>query len=250
MILTINNLTYAYGKKNVLEDISFSADYGEYIFFLGANGVGKSTLFKCSLGHLPGYLGSIQIDHKPLASYSPKALATLISYIPQNYASTFHLSVLETVTLGRASQIGLFSCPSITDYEYSHKTLQKLGIDALSNRSTSEISGGERQLVFLARALVQEAKILILDEPTSNLDYGNSLRIQTQLRQLAKEGMLVLQSSHDPQAALFFADRVIALDQGKILVDGPPQTTITPETLNHLYHYPVRLEDGLIKPHL
>lgn len=250
MILSVTNLSFSYGKKIVLDHLSFSAHYGENLYLLGANGVGKSTLFKCILGHLQGYSGSIRLDDNTLSTYPPKSLAKIIAYIPQSYQSSFHLSVLETVTLGRASQIGLFSTPSEVDYAHSHKVLQKLGIDDLAHRSTEEISGGERQLVFLARALVQEAKILILDEPTSNLDYGNGLRIQAQLRELAHEGMLILQSSHNPQAALFFADRVIALDQGKIWVDGPPHTTITSETLTHLYHYPVHLDQGMIKPQL
>lgn len=248
MALSVQNLSFSYPKKSVLCDISFTANYGENLYILGANGVGKSTLFRCLLGHLLGNSGAILLFGKDLNSYSPKDIAKHIAYIPQNYDSTFHYSVLETVTMGRASQIGFFSSPSKDDYDHSYRILKKLGIEALAQQSTQEISGGERQLVYLARALAQDAKILILDEPTSNLDYGNGLRIQTQLKELAHEGFLIIQSSHNPQSALFFADRVLALHEGSILKDGTAKEVITQETLKLLYHYPVNVQQGIIVP--
>jgi iron complex transport system ATP-binding protein len=152
--------------------------------------------------------------------------------------------------MGRTVYMPLFASPSDSDYEKSREVLEKLGISDLAERGVTEISGGERQLVLIARALVQDAKILIMDEPTSNLDYGNQLRIQNKMRHLSEEGMLVIQSSHNPQNALQFADRVIAMYDGMNVASGKPGEVINPNLMEQLYSLKVEVRDGQLIPFL
>jgi iron complex transport system ATP-binding protein len=250
MSLSIENLYFSYNSAPVLKGVSFSADYGELIYILGPNGVGKSTLFRCILGQLKSSRGNILISGKSISDYSIAELAKEVAYIPQSYKPTFNYSVLQTVTMGRTVYMPLFASPSDSDYEKSREVLEKLGISDLAERGVTEISGGERQLVLIARALVQDAKILIMDEPTSNLDYGNQLRIQNKMRHLSEEGMLVIQSSHNPQNALQFADRVIAMYDGMNVASGKPGEVINPNLMEQLYALKVEVRDGQLIPFL
>jgi len=250
MSIEIENLHFSYGMHEVLKGYSLSADCGEIVYVLGANGVGKSTLFRCLLGHLKPTSGRMLINGKPVGRYSPQELAKLVAYIPQSCTPSFNYSVRQIAAMGRTAHLSLFESPSARDYEITDKALEKLGIENLAESGICEISGGERQLALIARALVQEAKILIMDEPTSNLDYGNQIRVQSLMRSLAHEGMLILMSSHNPQYAIHFADKVSAIYNGVSIAFGDPREIIDASLLQKLYGLSAKVNDGLIIPAL
>ena len=249
-LLRVNELCFGYGSQEILKNISFSASSGEYVYILGPNGVGKSTLFRCIMGHLKPRQGEVKIQGKAASGYKPSELAKKIAYIPQSCHPTFNYSVLQLVMMGRTAYLSPFASPKASDYEMTYKVLEKLGLKEKAACGIREISGGERQLAMIARALVQEAQILLMDEPTSSLDYGNQMRIQMQMKALAKEGLLVIQSSHNPEHAMFFADEVIALNEGSILAKGKAKEILTEELLMKLYGLEVEVREQLLIPKL
>ena len=238
-MLTVRNLSCQYGSRPVLWDVSFTLQEGELVFLLGANGAGKSTLFRCILGLLPQYKGELLIQGNAARTLSPRTLARLISYVPQNHHPTFAYSALNMVLMGTNHALPPFASPGKREYALARKVMEQLGIGDLENRDFNTLSGGEQQLVLTARAIAQQGKILLMDEPTASLDYGNQLRVLEQTRELARQGYTILLSCHDPQLALLYADRVIALHDGKIIADGKPGQVITPELLRTLYQVDV-----------
>ncbi len=249
-LLSVNELCFDYGAHQILKNISFSATSGEYVYILGPNGVGKSTLFRCMMGHLKPKQGEIKIEGKKAGDYKPHELAKKIAYIPQSCNPTFNYSVLQLAMMGRTAYLSPFASPNASDYEITYKVLEKLGLKEKANCGIHEMSGGERQLTMIARALVQEAQILLMDEPTASLDYGNQMRIQMQMKALAKEGLLVIQSCHNPEHAMLFADEVIALQEGKVLAKGKPKDILTEENLMKLYGLEVEVREKLLIPKL
>ncbi len=235
MKLEIRNLSFAYEGHEVLRDISFALDQGEFLSVLGPNGVGKSTLFRCILGRLDGYSGTILSDGDDLKNMPRREAARRMAYIPQIHRPTFSYTVLDTVLMGTARQLSPFSQPGRTQVERAMQALERVGAVHLSRRDFARLSGGEQQLVLLARALAQQAEILIMDEPTSALDYGNQLRVLQLVRELAREGYGVLLSTHNPQHALTFATRTLALCDGRVAAQGHPQAVLTPELMKQLY---------------
>lgn len=248
MNLKVENIHYAYGFHRVLKGVCLEASYGEMIHILGANGAGKSTLFSCLLGHKIPKKGKILVNERLVEKLSVRELSKEMAYIPQFTRSAYNYSVLDMVLMGRTAHTSLFCAPSKSDHFMAKNMLFKMGIEHLEKRGFLEISGGERRLALIARALVQEAKILIMDEPCANLDYGNAIRVQKQMKTLAEEGYLILQSSHDPQHALLFADKVIVLMNGQTQICGSPSKVLTPKTLKDLYNVSVSVVDGLLKP--
>jgi iron complex transport system ATP-binding protein len=243
MRLEIKNLSFSYGDHAVLDQVSFSADRGDLMAVLGPNGVGKSTLFRCVLGLLRGYQGEILCQGKNLHSIPPRQLAGLVAYVPQYSTPVFNYEVLELVMLGTAAQLDPLAAPKQAQRQLALDTLDSLGIAHLARRGVSQISGGERQMVLLARALVQQAKILVMDEPTANLDYGNQYRVMERIRRLAEEGYTILLSTHNPEHALLFANRVLALWGGRVLAAGDPDQVVTEALLEQLYGIRVRLAE-------
>ena len=248
MSVEIEDLHFSYSSHEVLKGFSLSASRGEIMYVLGPNGAGKTTLFRCLMGHIKPSSGKVLINGKPTDNYSSQELAREVAYIPQSCVPSFNYSVRQIAAMGRTSHLSLFASPSEKDYRITDAALEKLGIRQLADCGISEISGGERQLALIARALSQEAKILIMDEPTSNLDYGNQLRVQSLMRTLAHEGMLVLMSSHNPQFALHFADRVAAISGGKSIACGKPEEVINSSLLSELYGGSVKVSNGLLLP--
>ena len=248
MSVEIEDLHFSYSSHEVLKGFSLSASRGEIMYVLGPNGAGKTTLFRCLMGHIKPSSGKVLINGKPTDNYSSQELAREVAYIPQSCVPSFNYSVRQIAAMGRTSHLSLFASPSEKDYRITDAALEKLGIRQLADCGISEISGGERQLALIARALSQEAKILIMDEPTSNLDYGNQLRVQSLMRTLAHEGMLVLMSSHNPQFALHFADRVAAISGGKSIACGKPEEVINSSLLSELYGVSVKVSNGLLLP--
>ena len=233
--MKIENLCFSYGDHEVLKGINFSAEYGEFLSVLGPNGVGKSTLFRCMLGLLSPTGGGAFIDGKPISSMSAAQLARHIAYIPQSHNPIFNFKIFDVVLMGTTAQTGKFSAPGKKQVHQVEEALKKLGIFHLRDRGYANISGGERQLVLIARAIAQQAKILVMDEPSANLDFGNRIRVMQTVRKLTKEGYCVIQSTHDPDQAYFNSDKILALYGGKVLAWGTPQETISDSLISTLY---------------
>lgn len=237
MTLTVKDLTYRYAKTAapVLQEISFTAESGDFLSVLGANGAGKSTLFRCLLGGLTDYTGAIELDGRDVRTLSRRETAEHIAYIPQIHRPTFGYSVLDTTLMGLTRQLSPFRSPTPEMEKHAMDALEQMGVAQLAERNFATLSGGEQQLVLIARALCQQSDILVMDEPTSSLDYGNQLRVLERVRLLAQQGYTVLLSTHDPQHALRFSQKVLALSGGQVAAEGCTADVLTPELLRRLY---------------
>jgi iron complex transport system ATP-binding protein len=234
--LEVESLSYGYPGHPVGHGISFTVDAGEVLCVLGRNGEGKSTLFKTILGLLPPRAGILRIDGEPIAGWRPRQRAMTFGYVPQNGGGTFPFTVAELVLMGRTARRAPFAAPSAADREAANEAIAMLGITHLAEREWLRVSGGERQLALVARALAQEPRILVLDEPTASLDFGNQVRVLDAVRGLAETRALsVLLSTHHPEQAFACADRVAVLTGGELLRIGPPAEVVTPETLRACY---------------
>lgn len=235
MSLSVHDLTFAYRRTPVLDGVSFFARPGELLAILGPNGVGKTTLFRCILGERKRYSGTIEIDGADAKKLSARETAHRIAYIPQTHAASFRYTVRDMVLMGTSHTLSFAASPGARQEAIALAALEKLGIGVLSDRSFNELSGGEQQLTYVARALAQQAKILLMDEPTSSLDYGNQLNVLSVVKTLAKEGYTVLLSTHNPQHAIWFADRVLALKDGSALACGSVSEVLDEALLEKLY---------------
>ena len=204
--LEIRHVAYSYtGKKDVFTGISFDVDRGDVFCVLGPNGSGKSTLLRCLCNILKTSRGTICIDGNPLSAMSYKDIARRVEYIPQTHHPTFPYKVKEVVLMGRSPHMGMTQTPGRRDHEIAMEALESLHIENLAERPYTEISGGEMQLVMLARVLAQQPDVLLMDEPTSHLDVGNQIRIIRTVIDLSRKGMSVVMTSHFPDHALLFA---------------------------------------------
>lgn len=242
-MISVEGLSFAYDSRPVLHNISFSAERGDFLAVLGPNGVGKSTLFRCMLGILKGYSGMIRINGRDICELSRREMAGCMSYIPQNYGTAFAYSVLDTVLMGTTHEVGTFSSPKAAQIQRAKDALKQVGIADLEERMFNRLSGGEQQLVMIARALSQQADLLMMDEPTSSLDYGNREKILAMLRSLTREGYSVILSTHDPQHALSYSDKVLALHEGRVEDFGRTENVLTSDLLRKLYGIPVAIVD-------
>ena len=241
MSIEVKNLSFSYGDHAVLHDISFSVEKGEFLSILGPNGVGKSTLFRCVLGLLSGYTGQVLVDGVDSKTFSIREAARHIAYIPQSSRPVFNFSVFDIVLMGTTSGLNPLRSPSRKDNDRCQWALEKVGISHLSDRCYHRLSGGEQQLVLLARALVQDAPILMLDEPTANLDFGNQLLVLRQAQNLAREGYTIIQTTHHPEQSYMFSDRILAIQNGRVLTEGTPDQVLTEATMEALYHVDVEV---------
>ncbi len=241
MSIEVRDLHFGYGSGEVLRGVSFTAASGELTSVLGPNGVGKSTLFRCLLGLMKGYEGSIVIDGADTRRLSARNLARKVAYIPQSHYPSFNYSVFNMVLMGTTSQISLMSSPGPKQRAAAEEALERGGVAHLRDKGYTHISGGERQLVLIARALVQDARVLVLDEPTANLDYGNQIRVMEQLRRLTGQGYTVVQSTHNPEQAFLFSHSVVAMQDGRVLAEGPPSRVVTEELMEKLYGAEIRV---------
>jgi iron complex transport system ATP-binding protein len=212
---------------------------GEVLALLGPNGGGKTTLLKTLLGLLAPKAGEVRLADRPLLSYGDRERARLIAYVPQSRVATFAFTVEAVVLMGRTAHGSLLSAPSATDRAVTLRALERFGIAHHRERPYTMISGGERQLALLARALAQEPQFVVLDEPTASLDFGNQGKVMREIRALAASGLGVLFTTHDPNHAMRAADRAFLLRQGSRIAEGTINAVLNPAQLEALYGAPV-----------
>jgi iron complex transport system ATP-binding protein len=247
MELIIRNASCGYGTKNVIKDISVSIRSGEILCVLGPNGVGKTTLFKTILGFLKLQSGEILLDNENIRIWSKKRLAKAISYVPQAHTPPFPFSVFDVVLMGRAVHLDMFASPSKKDKEIAEQAIDTLKISYLKDSIYTEISGGERQMVLIARSLAQQAKIMVMDEPTSNLDFGNQIRVLQQINNLASKGFGIIMTSHFPEHAFLCSSKVALMQRNNNFIVGSVDEVVTEEHLKTAYGINVKiisLENG------
>jgi iron complex transport system ATP-binding protein len=242
-MLSVEGLDFGFPGRTIGRDVSFTLQAGEVMCVLGPNGGGKTTLFRTLLGLLEPHAGSIRLDSSSLTTLSRAEIARRVGYVPQGHAGYFAFTVREFVLMGRTAHLGVFSVPGKQDRQVAERALESLGIAHLADKPVTEISGGERQLALVARALAQEPKLLVLDEPTASLDFGNQVRVLQRISALAASGISILFSSHDPDHAFLCARRALLLAEGRVLEIGTPRAVIRPDTLERLYGVSVKVID-------
>jgi len=242
MKLEVNKATFSYKKGcPVFKDISFAVNPGEIFCLLGPNGAGKSTLLNCigSLCDLES--GAITLDGKDISSMNRMEIARRVGYIPQFHNPVFPYLVFDFVLMGRTPYIGAFSSPKTRDMELTQKAIEAVGISHMSKKHYNEISGGERQLVMFAKVLAQEPDIILLDEPTSHLDFGNQLKVLGLIESLAKSGFSIIMTSHFPDHAFLISSKV-GLMKDKSFVDvGVAEDVLTEENMRHAFNIDAKI---------
>ncbi len=242
-VLEARDLSFRFAARDVLRGVSLALAAGDRVALLGANGSGKSTLLRLMLGLAQPSHGEVLLDGAPLTARSRRAIAHRIAYVPQAHVPSFPFTVREIVAMGRTPAAGWEGRRPADDLAV-REALSRLDLLEFAERSYAALSGGERQAVLVARALVQGARILVMDEPTASLDLGQQTRLMTQLAGLASEGHAILMSTHQPELALRWFDRAVLLHQGEVLGDGPPRETLTRESLSLLYRVDVQLVEA------
>lgn len=236
MILDVTNAAFTYdGGRMIFEDISFAIEKSECLCILGPNGTGKSTLIKCLVGLMPLAQGNILLNGQDIGRLSRADIAKQIAYVPQGHQVVFPFPVLEYVLMGRSPHLPLFSSPGEEDRRIAAEALDTVGITHLAHRPVSEISGGELQLVLIARALAQQPAVMILDEPTSHLDFGNQVRVLRLIERLAKDGIGVIMSSHFPDHSFIIPQRVAIMKDRRFIAVGDADDVVTPAILRQAY---------------
>jgi len=234
-IISVKDLHFSYKNHHVLSGINLELYKGEIVSLLGPNGCGKSTLIKLILKLLHGK-GDITIDGKSLNNYSHKDIASHVAYIPQYNNTPFNYSALEMVVMGRVSKLDFFSLPSSNDYEIAKMALEKVGIENLRDRAFGQLSGGQKQMVLLARAIAQEVNVFIMDEPVAGLDYGNQVRLLELISELGSQGYTFLKTTHYPDHALLVSSRVVVMNGGVVISDGAPEDVISQQMIEDVYN--------------
>ncbi|MSO89618.1 MAG: ABC transporter ATP-binding protein [Rhodospirillaceae bacterium] len=235
MKLEVRDLSFGYPGKAVGRGVSFDLNPGEVVALLGPNGGGKTTLFKTILGLLKSQGGDAFLDGNSIRSMKRREIARGIGFVPQAYAGYFPFTVMDTVLMGRTAHIGMFASPSRSDRVVAEEMIEFMGIWDIREQPYTHISGGQRQLALIARALAQETKIMVMDEPTASLDFGNQVRVLDCITTLASRGIGVILSTHDPDHAFLCGNRVVILKDGRVAHIGTPEEVITSEMLRHVY---------------
>lgn len=235
MLLQLQNVSGGYGNKDVVKNVSCHTHEGEILCLAGPNGCGKTTLFRLILGSLPLSGGHIFIDGQELSELSPRQLAGRIAYIPQYHTPIFAYTALDVVLMGRASHFSAFDAPKAVDREAAFQALETVNALELVNQSYTALSGGQRQLILIARAICQSAKIFVMDEPAANLDYANQQLLMEVVTGLAKKGYCIVMSTHSPEHPASIGSRVLMMKDGSVAAFGPPASVITPENLERVY---------------
>jgi iron complex transport system ATP-binding protein len=240
-LIAVEQVTYGYTHQPVLNGITLSFDRGEVVSLLGPNGSGKTTLLKLLLGIHRPQKGQVRLEGRDVAAMAPKQLARRMAYVPQAHRLSFGYRVEDVVMMGRLPHKPFFFRYNDADRQAALNALERLGIPHLKDRPYTEVSGGERQLILIARALTQGADIFVMDEPVNGLDYGNQIRMLSRIADLARGGYTFIKSTHFPDHALWISDRVVLLKAGEVIADGPTTQTINTANLDRLYNTPVEV---------
>jgi iron complex transport system ATP-binding protein len=243
--LTFEQVTFGYDihRGDVISSLNFSIAQGAITAILGPNGSGKTTLLYLALGWLKPKAGVIRLGKKPLSAYSRREIGRTLALVPQSESVPFEYSALEITLLGQAPHLANLAMPAEQDITIAMQALEQVGMAGLAAQPVTALSGGERQLVFLARALAQQPKILLLDEPTAHLDLHNAHRLANILRQSQQQGTTILLTSHDPQLVTALADEAILIKKGQILKKGLAKEVLTDPLLSQLYQLPVKVRE-------
>jgi len=243
-LIHVRDLSFSYtgdAPHDVFAGVSFNVGHGDVFCLLGPNGTGKSTLLKCVSNVLHGWRGDIRLDGRDISRMKPAEVAREIGYVPQNQTSAFPFQVQDVVVMGRAPHLAVFASPSVHDREIARAAMESTGILPLAGRPCTTLSGGEWQLVLIARALAQEPRIMILDEPTSHLDLGNQVRILRVVKSLADAGMGIIMATHFPDHAFIAATEAAIMNRGGLSKKGPPEAVITDENMREAYGVDVKV---------
>lgn len=235
-MLKVKNLSGGYvRKKDIIHGISFEIESGDVVCVLGPNGCGKTTLFKMLLGFLPKSEGEILIGGHEMGKQSQREIARQIAYIPQAHMPAFNYRVIDMILLGRSAHILPLASPSMEDYEIGNKAMKMLNIEYLSQKDYTKISGGERQLVLIARAICQQARVLIMDEPSANLDYANQQLVMKTISKLSEEGYGVIISTHSPEHPFRLANKALLMKAGRCMGYGKTEEVLSTDALRVAY---------------
>ncbi len=240
-MLEVKDLAFGFPGRTIGRDIGFTLGAGEVMCVLGPNGGGKTTLFRTLLGLLAPHAGTIRLGEDALDSLPRAEIARRVGYVPQGHAAYFAFTVREFVLMGRTAHMGALASPARNDIRVAERALESLELSHLADRPVTQISGGERQLALVARALAQEPKLLVMDEPTASLDFGNQVRVLQRIAALAASGISILFATHAPDHAFLAARRVLLLAEGRALAIGAPQEVIRADTLERLYGVSVQV---------
>lgn len=231
MKIEFKNVACGYGKKFILQQINCCIGLGDKVAVLGPNGIGKSTLFKTVLGFLDVLDGEILVNEKNIKTYHGVELAKVISYVPQAKSYSYQYTVEDMIVMGRASHISSFSKPSRMDVDIAYKAMERIGILELRNKYYSELSGGEQQCVLVARAIAQESKFIIMDEPASNLDLKNQKKLLDIVNCLADDGIGIIMATHSPEHVFATCNKVLLIDKSGASIFGKMNEIMTAEKL-------------------
>lgn len=239
--ISVRSASFSYGEKRVWHDLNLEIESGETLCLLGANGCGKTTLLNCIHDDLRLESGSILLDGRDIHSLGVRDIAKQVGYVFQEHSAPFPYKVIDVVRMGRTPHLGLFESPSKSDTMIANDIISSLGIGHLAQKRYTQISGGERQLVLIARTLCQEPEIILLDEPTSHLDFGNQAMVLKTIRHLSQKGLTIIMTTHFPNHAWLFSSRVALMNGGELVSVGTAVEAMSPEILSQTYGIKVKI---------
>lgn len=240
--LACSNLTFGYGKQPVIKNINLNFEKGTFIGLIGPNGAGKSTLLNLLMGMIKPTTGDVSLYGQPLKQYKQRELARQMSLVPQDVSIDYAFSVREIVAMGRNPHLGPFQPETQRDRALIDLAMEKTDLLQMATRNVNQLSGGERQRVFIARSIAQEAPILLLDEPTANLDLCHQLEVLSLVKALTKDGQLAISAIHDVELASRFCDQLILIHEGEIAAQGSPVEVLTRENLYQFFSIEAEVE--------
>jgi iron complex transport system ATP-binding protein len=240
-LLKLVSGTFNYGERVIFKDLDLSVNRGDVLYILGANGCGKTTLLRCLNGALKLKSGRVLLENLDIKTMSAIDIAKHMGFVFQEHSAPFPFTVMEVVRMGRAPYLGMFSHPGIRDDLLAEQALDMVGMLHLKDKPYTQISGGERQLVLIARTLTQEPQMVLLDEPTSHLDFKNQTLVLRMVNMMAENGMTVVMTTHLPNHAMQFSNKVVLMNNGEFLASGSPEGTLTEEHLRKTYGINVKI---------